>query len=481
MNRINLKYSGMGLLLVLATLPAMLMQSGCANIIPPQGGLRDSLPPVLVKANPADSSLNFNGSKITLSFDEYVNIQGLQENLIVSPTPRNNPEVQYKLNTVTVRLKDSLEPNTTYIINFGSAIRDENESNVLKNFKYIYSTGNYFDSLTLKGKIRLAQTGQPDTTLILMLHKSGRDSAVVEEKPRYVTKPDGRGNFEFRNLPAGTFYLYALKDESGSRRYFNGQQLFAFADQPFNTAAKNDSITLYAWSDVKKTDNLRGLNFQNPGQRRGLAQSEDKRLRWHTNLLNFSQDLQEDLQLLFDQPLKKFDPNGISLFTDTSYNPVKGYKISTDSALTIATIHVSWAENTQYHLILNKEFGEDSTGKKLLKTDTLHFATRRREDYGQLSIRLRGIDTALHPVLQFVMNDEVKRAFPLNGPDFKQDLFVPGEYQLRILFDRNKNGVWDGGQFFGKHLQPEIVKPISRKITVKAGMENEFEIAVESL
>ena len=477
----HLKYPGIGLLLLLASLPAMMVQTGCANIIPPQGGPRDSIPPVLIRANPGDSSLHFDGNKINFSFDEYVKLENVQENLIVSPMPRITPVVEYKLNTVSVKLKDSLEPNTTYILNFGNAIRDENESNPLKNFTYIFSTGAYFDSLSLKGRIRIARTGETDTTLILMLHKSGRDSAVVEEKPRYITKPDGNGNFVFRNLPAGTFYLYALKDESGGRRYFNSNQLFAFADQPFNTAGKNDTITLYAWSDNKKAESLRSLNFQTPGQRRGQTQTEDKRLRWHTNLMNFSQDLQEDLILYFDQPLKKFDSTGISLFTDTSYNPVKGYKLSTDSLLTSATIHVNWVENTQYHLILNKEFGEDSTGKKLLKTDTVHFATRRKEDYGQLSIRFRGIDTATHPVVQFVSNDEVKRSFPLKSADLKQDLFVPGDYQLRILFDRNQNGVWDGGEFFGKRIQPEIVKPVKRKITVKAGMENEFEIQVDSL
>ena len=86
---------------------------GCANIIPPMGGLKDTLPPVLEKANPKDSALNFTGNKITFVFDEYVELQDIQRNLVITPIPQNNPTVEFKLNTVTVKLKDSLESNTT--------------------------------------------------------------------------------------------------------------------------------------------------------------------------------------------------------------------------------------------------------------------------------------------------------------------------------------------------------------------------------
>ena len=90
--------------------------SGCANIIPPMGGPRDSLPPQLLKATPGDSTRNFSGNKITFTFDEFVDVQNIQENLSVSPLPKMNPSVEFKLNTVTVKLKYTLESNTTYIL-----------------------------------------------------------------------------------------------------------------------------------------------------------------------------------------------------------------------------------------------------------------------------------------------------------------------------------------------------------------------------
>ena len=143
---------------------------GCASIIPPQGGPRDSLPPRLIKASPADSTRNFTGNRIAFSFYEFVDLQNIQENLLVSPSPKTNPLIESKLNTVTVRIKDSLEPNTTYSLNFGNAIKDYNEGNVMKEFTYTFSTGPYIDSLELHGKVILAENGRADSTLIVLLH-----------------------------------------------------------------------------------------------------------------------------------------------------------------------------------------------------------------------------------------------------------------------------------------------------------------------
>ncbi|MEJ7678968.1 MAG: Ig-like domain-containing protein [Segetibacter sp.] len=112
----------------------IISSSGCANIIPPGGGPRDSLPPVLIAAAPKDSATNFTGDRITLNFDEFVEIQNAFENILVSPTPNNIPIISSHLRTVTIKIKDTLEPNTTYSINFGNALRDVNEGNVYKEF-----------------------------------------------------------------------------------------------------------------------------------------------------------------------------------------------------------------------------------------------------------------------------------------------------------------------------------------------------------
>jgi hypothetical protein len=123
------------------------------------------LPPVLVNANPPFRSVHFNANKIVFTFDEFVDIQDIQNNLLVSPYPKKAPAVNNKLRTITVTLKDSLRPNTTYSLNFGNAVKDINEGNVLKNFTYVFSTGNVIDSGRVSGNVLMASTGKPDSTI----------------------------------------------------------------------------------------------------------------------------------------------------------------------------------------------------------------------------------------------------------------------------------------------------------------------------
>ena len=143
--------------------------SGCGKIGMPTGGPKDSIAPRLVNASPKLKSTNVRGNKITLTFNEYVELREAQTNVLISPYPKKSPSVDYKLRTVTVKLKDTLLPNTTYSINFGNAIVDINEGNPYKNFTYVFSTGNTIDSLMLTGKVLIAETGKADSTLILAL------------------------------------------------------------------------------------------------------------------------------------------------------------------------------------------------------------------------------------------------------------------------------------------------------------------------
>jgi Bacterial Ig-like domain len=470
-------------ILLLAIISALIISitgsTGCANIIPPQGGPKDSIPPKLEKAEPGDSSRNFKEMKITLVFDEFVDVQNVQANLIVSPTYKHFPSVDHKLNTVTVKLKDTLEPNTTYSLNFGESIKDINEGNILKEFTYIFSTGSYIDSLELHGKVMLAETGKTDTTLIVMLHTSSDDSVVRKENPRYIAKLDGQGNFIFKNLPPTTFYLYALKDEGGTRRYFSDKQLFAFAASPVTTQLKTEPVTLYAYAAKQPLQQQAAPTFNIGNRNKPGGGNSDKRLKYQTNLINNNQqDLLSNFIMSFDQPLRLFDSSKIRLYTDSTYTPAAAYHFIKDSSNRKLQIVNAWKENTIYHLILDKDFADDSSGKKLLKTDTLTFVTKRLSEYGVLKLKFRNLDLSKNPVLLFILNNNIVKSFPLSSADFSQPVFLPGDYELSILYDDNKNGKWDLGEFFGKHKQPEIVKPIERRINVRAGGENEFEIAL---
>ncbi len=457
------------LVLIVIVFAASFTGSGCANIIPPTGGPRDSLPPRLTGVTPKDSSENFNSKKVSFYFNEFVVLDNVHDNLIVSPVPKQEPLVESKLKTVTIKIKDTLEENTTYVYDFGNAIRDNNEGNILKNFTYVFSTGAHIDSLNLSGRVLLAQTGMPDSTLIVMLHRKGDDSAVIKEKPRFIAKLDSTGTFHFRHLPAGSFYLYALKDEGGQKKYLSKKQIFAFADKPVNTTGENADIMLYAY--LEKDDDKRPPTPK-PVIKPDKDKEKDKRLKFSLNLENNQQDILGKLVFTFNDPLKNFDSSKVQ-FTDEAFKPVSNYRLEKDTTQKKLTLTYKWPENTAFNLIVDKDFAEDSSGRKIPRTDTLRFRTMKESDYGTVNIRFNNLDPGKKPVLQLLQQEIVKDSARLTTRDFKIKLMKPGEYDIRILLDENGNGTWDTGEFFGKRRQPEKVIAVKRKLNVKANWDND--------
>lgn len=474
----------LSLLAIVILFTTLTVPSGCANIIPPQGGPRDTIPPVLLKANPTDRSLNVNSNRLVFTFDEFIEIQNAQQEVIVSPLPAVAPTIESKLKEITVRLRDSLQLNTTYTIQFGNAIKDYNEGNVLKNFSTTFSTGSRLDSGELRGKLILAETGKIDSTLIVVLHRSADDSAIVKDRPAYITRLNGKGEFVFQQLPDRDFYVYALKDDGGMRRLMGNDARVAFLDSAAHPSANPASITLYAF-DLKEKEITQpsvAPSLPTPGikGKPGGAAAE-KRLRYSNNLSEGKQDLLRAFELSVDQPLTRFDSSRIRLYTDTSFVPVNKYSLSIDSNRRKITLQVNWAEDKLYKLVVDKESLKDTLDRQLLKSDTISFTTRRKADYGKLSIRIRNTNSSspseINPVLQLVLNETIVASAPLGSDgSFRRDLFLPGTYEIRILYDRNKNGRWDRGQLFPTRLQPERVRLLDRKITVKANWENEYEL-----
>lgn len=443
---------------------AVFQHTGCANIIPPQGGPRDSLPPVLLGSTPPDSTTNFRGSRIELDFDEFVDLREVPQNVIWSPTFETPPEISVKLRTVSIVFrKEQPEPNTTYTIQFGNALRDFNEGNILPNFTYTFSTGPVIDSLQLSGRVVMAETGKADSTVIVALHTNLEDSAVLNDRPRFITRVDSLGRFRFHTLPRGRFAIYVFGG-TGVRRY-SANQPFAFADAPVDLPAA-DSIRLFAYVSQKNTPAVAGTARSNPA---------DRRIRYGTNQPGNRQELNKDFQITFERPLRFFDSTKIVLAIDSTFRPVT-YTTTLDTSRTVLTVAAAWLPDTLYHLVLDSDFAEDTLGRRLLKRDTLSFRTKALNEYGGLALRMRNV-TDPNAVLQFVQNDKVVFSAPIPTGIFTAQRFVPGDYELRILSDRNGNGAWDPGRFFGEKIQPEIVRPVGRRITVKPALENSFDLS----
>ena len=444
--------------------------TGCAQIGSPTGGPRDSIPPELVSAIPKLLNTNFKGNKIILNFNEYVDVQDVQNNLLVSPLPKINPTIDFKFKVVTVKLKDSLLDNTTYTINFGNAIRDNNEGNPYKNFSYVFSTGKTIDSLQIRGRVIIAQTGKADSTIIALLYQQADDSAVQKRKPNYIAKLDSSGNFAFKYLAAGEYKIYALKDGDGGKTYSSKIETFAFADSVVTAADNFSPIKLYAYEEEKEEKKVPKTTTAVGGKNAALL---DKKLKYSSSLTNNEQDLLTDLVLTVNHPLKTLDAKKIIL-TDTNFNNI-ATKITVDSTQKIVSIQTKWNEGTQYRLLLFKDAFSDSSGTQLAKQDTIRFVTRKETAYGNLIIRFSNLATVVHPILQFIKEGEIYKSIPIASPQWSDKLFPPGEYEIRILFDANNNGKWDPGSY-SKKIQPEKAITLDTKLTIKANWDNERDI-----
>lgn len=448
------------------------MMSSCANIIPPSGGPRDSLPPRLLFALPRDSAVNTSPALITMNFDEYVTLQNINENLIVSPTIKNIPQVDARLRVVTVRIKDSLDPNTTYSLNFGTALRDVNESNILKDFTYVFSTGKNIDNYSYSGKVLLAEKGKVDSTLIVILHKNLNDSAIVKERPRYYTRINGRGEFSFNNLSEGSFRVYVLPNDF-TRKYDDSTKLFAFRSLPLIVSGSTVSDTLYAYQEFKEKPKAvkQAVVLDKSGK-------EDKRLRYISSLEGSQQDLLSSLKLEFKRPIRLADSSAI-VFADSNYNKLSGYTLSLDTTKTVLSISYPWKELNHFRLVLPKESITDTTGITLPKTDTIKFSTKRESDYGSIKLRFSRLNLSRNPVLQFIQSDNLVESVPLTSYELSRKLFRQGTYEMRILYDTNRNGIWDPGSFSKIKKQPEIVQLITKPLNVKANWDNEVTIELQ--
>ncbi len=209
----------------------------CAKRGSPTGGEIDTEPPKFTRASPENYSTNFTSEDIRINFNEYIKLEKPQEQIIISPPMSPRPEITPLGNPqryVGILIVDTLQENTTYVINFGRSIVDNNEANPLPFFKYVFSTGSYIDSLRVSGTVNDALLSEADPFISVMLYEVNEnfsDSLVLNEPPRYITNTlDSLRTFELTNLKEGTYQLVAVKDNNNDYKYNPGREKIAFID-----------------------------------------------------------------------------------------------------------------------------------------------------------------------------------------------------------------------------------------------------------
>ena len=245
-------FLGLGLLLT-----AFLAQR-CANAVAPTGGPKDDKPPVVVAAIPENQSINFLGKKIELTFDEYITLDNANQNVLISPPLSEKPDIKLKNKTVVIKFKEELAANTTYSINFGSAIKDLHEGNLFKDYIYSFSTGDHIDTLRIAGKVLNAEDMKPMEDAYVGLYAGDRDnldSLPLSTAPNYITKTDKEGKFSLNGLADKKYLVFALKDVNSNLYFDLPNEEVAFYDSLVQPRDSLD-LTLFMFTEVDSTQVL---------------------------------------------------------------------------------------------------------------------------------------------------------------------------------------------------------------------------------
>lgn len=492
----------------------------CAKKGSPTGGPIDDKPPVILRIYPDNYTRNFKNQIIEIQFNEFVKLKDLQKQLVISPPLKTRPIITPQggaSKKITIQISDTLQDNTTYVLNFGESIVDNNEENAYPFFKYIFSTGKVIDSLTLKGKITDALNFEVDRFVNVMLYEvneSYTDSLVYKKSPRYVLNTlDSLSTFTMENLKEGTYKMVALKEENSDLRFDPLRDKIGFVSDTITVPSdKVYEVKMYQQeldAAIKKitqesaskfyvgyTGDVKGIKVQ-PVQETLIAQSRITKLEkkdtlqyWYQPLIkqdsvvmktelkgkenNFTvilKELKKDslvvkkesdfslrtpASITASTPIKKLDTTFIKLMDKDSVQQVFNTKL--DCFNNKAIIDFERKEEQNYKLTMFPGAIIDFYGAKNPDTLKYNFTTKKARDLGNFVITTSGGNT-FPIILQVVKKDlkvEAELVITENGTyDF---LYInPGEYFIRVIYDTNANGKYDAGNFL-KNIQPEKVE-----------------------
>jgi len=506
---------------------------GCAKRGTITGGDKDTIAPVLNSSFPKNFSTNFNGNEIKLVFDEYVKLKNANKQLVISPPMKNQPVIlpSNASKTLTIKIKDTLLPNTTYSFNFGQSIEDNNEGNPYSQFKYVFSTGTYIDSLALNVKIKDALEKKTDNFVSVMLYEVNEkynDSTIYKEVPRYITNSlDSLKVVKLENIKAGKYQLIALKD-NGNNKYNPKSDKIGFQKQyitipndtvfevelfkevvPFKAikptqAAKNRLLlgyegqtkgvkitvkngteviptvitnfpkkdSLQIWYKPTKADSLEVAVEKDSYSKKFMVKIKNQK----ADTLTIKPEsygilpLRERFSMKSSVPLIKFDKSKIALFNKDSI----AVPFETEYDEQNQTIYLNFKKEPleKYKINLLPGAFEDFYESQ---NDTLKFSvgTKNLTDYGNLRVQLENVKR--FPIIIELTDKEGKvkaTEYSEANTSITFDALEPLLYTLRVIYDDNKNKQWDTGNFLEK-LQSEEVIYFPKEIDVRSNWDVE--------
>lgn len=244
---------------ILYIIGVIVLLSSCARMGRPDGGWYDETPPHVIASTPADRSTDVSAKRVNIYFDEFIKLENASEKVVVSPPQLEQAEIKATGKKISVLLKDSLKPNTTYTIDFSDAIKDNNEGNPMGNYTYSFSTGNHIDTLEVAGTVLAAQNLEPVKGILVGLYAEFEDSCFQKQPMLRVARADSRGHFVIKGVAPGAYRIYALNDQDGDYRFSQKSEHIAFSHDTirpsFCDAMRQDTLWLDSLhiKDIKRT------------------------------------------------------------------------------------------------------------------------------------------------------------------------------------------------------------------------------------
>ncbi|MFN0291497.1 Ig-like domain-containing domain [Pedobacter helvus] len=318
---------------------------GCAAMKSPEGGPRDTTPPKVLKMTPENLTTNFTAKKIIIEFDEYIKLSNEFKEFSISPELDKIPELKVKLKRLEISLSDSLEKNTTYTLNFGKAIVDLNEGNVLKNFSYAFATGPTIDSLSLSGNVTNALTGEAEIESTVFILPLSRDSLFGKKRAPIFTLTDSSGNFKLKNLKKDTYKVYALKEKGGGDRIY--QQIsdeIGFIKDSIVLDKNIDSLRLSVFKEIAPNFRVNDRKLNADGS---IFMSFNKKLNNPDLTVIFPPSVDQNKQFQFNKT-----KDSVSLWlADLSFDSVK--IAVKDEGKTLDTVKFSRSKRDTYNRVIS--------------------------------------------------------------------------------------------------------------------------------
>ncbi|MFP4844820.1 Ig-like domain-containing protein [Winogradskyella sp. PE311] len=501
--------------------------ASCANRGSPTGGEKDILPPEIEKSVPENFSTNFKGDEIKIYFNEYVKIKDLRKQLIVSPPMDTDPIVTPMggaSTVITIKIKDTLQENTTYAFNFGESIVDNNEENPYPYYRYVFSTGPTIDSLSVKGYVKDALLEEPDTFISVMLYdydSTYTDSIVYKEKPRYITNTlDSLTSFSIDNIKAGRYKLIALKDQNNNYTFDQKKEKIAYHEGVITIPS--DSI--YPLTLFKEEVNFKAIKPKQEGETKIIFPYEgdyksmrinvlgdtpedyktrivkspdtDTLIYWYkpkfeidttffvvTNeksidtfkhrfrkldrdsldfeMISFGTLTDEtDFVLEGNVPLENIDTSKIKLIDGDSLD-IK-YEVDYDSILNRYKFKIEKDEGKKYFFTMLPGTFKDFYDEENKDTLDFSFRTKMKSEYGKMRVNL--INAKFPLIVQLVDKSGIVlyERYCTEYPIVDFEDLAPKQYALRVIFDANANGKYDTGNYL-LGIQPERVSYAPKK------------------